>query len=286
MRHDDRVSTHETPRAGGVRARARAQFMADLLAVARRRLASDGPAGLSLRAVARELGVSSSAVYRYVESRDALLTALIIEAYDEVGAVCERALRESFASGASPARTWLAVGHAFRAWALDNRASFELVYGTPIPGYAAPQDTVAAAARLWGVVEAVCSTALARGELDPPPVALEVDDADVHLVGHGGDDVLLADEAVRDQVRAETTNFIEVFVDAPLDVVVQRDVKGMYKKAIAGEIENFTGISDPFEPPVNPDIHVHTDRETVQESADIILKYLEKRGLIPVAAAA
>ena len=60
----------------------------------------------------------------------------------------------------------------------------------------------------------------------------------------------------------------------------------MYKKAIAGEIENFTGISDPFEPPVNPDIHVHTDRETVQESADIILKYLEKRGLIPVAAAA
>ncbi|NLF63199.1 MAG: adenylyl-sulfate kinase [Chloroflexi bacterium] len=93
-------------------------------------------------------------------------------------------------------------------------------------------------------------------------------------------------QAVRDQVRAETTNFIEVFVDAPLDVVVQRDVKGMYKKAIAGEIENFTGISDPFEPPVNPDIHVHTDRETVQESADIILKYLEKRGLIPVAAAA
>jgi len=149
--------------------------MADLLAVARRRLASDGPAGLSLRAVARDLGVSSSAVYRYVESRDALLTALIIEAYDEVGAVCERALRESFASGASPARTWLAVGHAFRAWALDSRASFELVYGTPIPGYAAPQDTVAAAARLWGVVEAVCSTALARGELDPPPVALEVD---------------------------------------------------------------------------------------------------------------
>ncbi len=93
-------------------------------------------------------------------------------------------------------------------------------------------------------------------------------------------------QAVRDQVRAETTNFVEVFIDAPLDVVIQRDVKGMYQKAIAGEIENFTGISDPFEAPANPDVHVHTDRETVQESAAIILSYLEKRGLIPVAAAA
>lgn len=92
-------------------------------------------------------------------------------------------------------------------------------------------------------------------------------------------------QAVRDQVRVETTNFVEVFVDAPLDVVIQRDVKGMYLKAIAGEIENFTGISDPFEAPANPDVHVRTDQETVQESADVILSYLEKRGLIPVAAA-
>ncbi|HUM68865.1 MAG TPA: adenylyl-sulfate kinase, partial [Chloroflexota bacterium] len=67
---------------------------------------------------------------------------------------------------------------------------------------------------------------------------------------------------VRDHVRAETTNFLEVFVDAPLDVVIGRDVKGMYKKAIAGEIPNFTGISDPFEAPENPDIHLRTDRET------------------------
>lgn len=92
-------------------------------------------------------------------------------------------------------------------------------------------------------------------------------------------------QAVRDQVRAETTNFVEVFVDAPLEVVIQRDVKGMYQKAIAGEIENFTGISDPFEAPANPDVHVRTDQETVQESAEVILSYLEKRGLIPVAAA-
>lgn len=160
---DDR----RTGSAGGVRARARAQFMADLLAAARARLASEGPAGLSLRAVARDLGVSSSAVYRYVDSRDALLTTLIIEVYDEVGAVCEAALAQAIADGQPPARAWLAVGRAFRAWALAHRASFELVYGTPVPGYAAPRDTIAPAARLWLVIESVLLTARERGQLDP-----------------------------------------------------------------------------------------------------------------------
>lgn len=87
---------------------------------------------------------------------------------------------------------------------------------------------------------------------------------------------------VRDHVRAETTNFLEVFVDAPLEVVMARDVKGMYKKAIAGEIPNFTGISDPFEAPANPDIHLRTDQETPVESAGKIIAELEKRGLIPL----
>lgn len=90
-------------------------------------------------------------------------------------------------------------------------------------------------------------------------------------------------QAVRDMVRAETTNFVEVFVDAPLDVVIQRDVKGMYQKAIAGEIENFTGISDPFEAPAQPDVHVRTDQQSIDESAQTILDYLEARNLIPVA---
>lgn len=87
-------------------------------------------------------------------------------------------------------------------------------------------------------------------------------------------------QAVRDHVRTETTNFLEVFIDAPLDVVIGRDVKGMYKKAIAGEIPNFTGISDPFEAPANPDIHLRTDLETVTESAGKIIAELEKRGFI------
>ena len=89
-------------------------------------------------------------------------------------------------------------------------------------------------------------------------------------------------QAVRDHVRENTTNFLEVFVDAPLEVVIDRDVKGLYEKALAGEIPNFTGISDPFEAPENPDIHLHTDRETVEESARIIIEELERRGLIPV----
>ena len=87
-------------------------------------------------------------------------------------------------------------------------------------------------------------------------------------------------QAVRDQVRAETTNFIEVFVDAPLEVVMQRDVKGLYDKAIAGEIPNFTGISDPFEAPLAPEIRVPTDQQTPQESAQMILDYLQERGFV------
>ena len=90
-------------------------------------------------------------------------------------------------------------------------------------------------------------------------------------------------QAVRDMVRRETTNFLEVFIDAPLAVVMQRDVKGMYQKAIAGEIPNFTGISDPFEAPVTPDIHVRTDQEPPAKSAAFIISQLESLGLIPTA---
>ena len=88
-------------------------------------------------------------------------------------------------------------------------------------------------------------------------------------------------QAVRDKVRSETTNFIEVFIDASLEEVIERDVKGLYKKAIAGEIPNFTGISDPYEAPVEPDIHIRTDKQTPLESANSILEYLEDRGLTP-----
>jgi adenylyl-sulfate kinase len=82
-------------------------------------------------------------------------------------------------------------------------------------------------------------------------------------------------------VRDEVTNYIEVFVDAPLEVCAERDVKGLYEKAFAGEIENFTGVSDPYEAPENPDIHVETHKETPQESADRIIAWLEENEFIP-----
>lgn len=85
----------------------------------------------------------------------------------------------------------------------------------------------------------------------------------------------------RDYVRAETTNFVEVFVDAPLDVCAERDVKGMYKKAFAGEIPNFTGVSDPYEAPSSPDIHVRTDQESIDQSVRRVLAWLEERQFIP-----
>jgi len=146
------------------RERARAEVMADLLAAARARLVSEGAADLSLRAVARDLGMASSAVYRYVESRDALLTLLIIEAYDAVGRVAEEA---SGRPGTDPAAAWLEVARAVRGWALEQPYSFELIYGTPVRGYRAPEDTVAPAVRIWGVIVGLLMRAQAEGALTP-----------------------------------------------------------------------------------------------------------------------
>jgi adenylyl-sulfate kinase len=81
---------------------------------------------------------------------------------------------------------------------------------------------------------------------------------------------------VRARSRAQIGEFIEVFVKCSLDECMRRDVKGMYKKAIAGEIKEFTGISDPYEEPLEPEITIETDKETVDESVANIIKYLEK----------
>jgi AcrR family transcriptional regulator len=149
------------------RERARAQVMTELLGAARARLEADGAAGLSLRAVARDLGVASSAVYRYVDSRDALLTLLIIETYDAVGTVAESAAASARARGAVAAQAWLEVARAVRGWALAQPYAFELIYGTPVRGYRAPDDTVASAVRMWGVIAGLLQQADAEGDLAP-----------------------------------------------------------------------------------------------------------------------
>lgn len=89
---------------------------------------------------------------------------------------------------------------------------------------------------------------------------------------------------VRDEVgksiKADGAEFIEVFVKCPVDVLLKRDEKGLYKKALAGEIKSFTGVSDPYEEPLKPDLIVETDRESVTESVSRIVRLLERRGLL------
>ncbi|MEV7770335.1 TetR/AcrR family transcriptional regulator [Kitasatospora sp. NPDC086791] len=128
------------------RERAREELTREIKQEARRQLASVGAQQLSLRAVARELGMASSALYRYFAGRDELLTALIIDAYDELGDVADHALAGT--AGAAPRDRWCALWTAARDWARANPHEFALVYGTPVPGYAAPRDTVEPATRL------------------------------------------------------------------------------------------------------------------------------------------
>lgn len=90
---------------------------------------------------------------------------------------------------------------------------------------------------------------------------------------------------VRDEVRNEIGDFIEVYVECPIDELVRRDVKGLYEKALRGEIKNFTGVSDPYEEPLEPEVVTHTEQETVDESLAKVLEALEARNYIPAAAA-
>jgi adenylyl-sulfate kinase len=84
----------------------------------------------------------------------------------------------------------------------------------------------------------------------------------------------------RDTVRARIANFVEIFMECPMDVLVERDVKGLYKKALAGEIEHFTGVSDPYEAPASPELTIHSSQETPQQSVDRVWLTLKSLGLI------
>lgn len=138
------VTTGSAPR--NARERVRAELTREIKEVARRHLRDEGSAALSLRAVARELGMVSSAVYRYFATRDELLTALIVDAYDAVGAAAEEA--EAAVARADLLGRWVAAATAVRSWSVQHRHEYELIFGSPIPGYAAPQATVDPAARI------------------------------------------------------------------------------------------------------------------------------------------
>ncbi|MFJ3877557.1 TetR/AcrR family transcriptional regulator [Streptomyces sp. NPDC090077] len=154
----------------GARERARIEVTAAIKDEARRMLAAEGAAKLSLRAVARELGMVSSALYRYFPSRDELLTALIIDAYDSLGAAAEAADATARAAGSAPRARWTAVCGAVRGWALAHPHEYALIYGSPVPGYTAPLDTVGPASRVANVLIGILRTAYEGRGLALPPL--------------------------------------------------------------------------------------------------------------------
>jgi len=125
--------------AEGIRARNRAAIESEILRIGREHLGRYGAAALSLRAVARDLGMASSAVYRYVESRDELLTRLIITAYDAMADRVEADLR-ALPARAATSRRFRAIATASRAWAKENPHEYALIYGSPVPDYDAPAE--------------------------------------------------------------------------------------------------------------------------------------------------
>lgn len=165
-----------------VRDRARAEITSEIKATARRHVVASGAAALSLRAVARELEVAVSALYRYFPSRDALLTALIVDAYDDLGA------RAEIAAGTPPPghflTRWRAACHAVRAWALEAPAQYALVFGSPVPDYQAPADTIAAGSRVPSLLLTLVHDCWRAGQLvepadAPPPSAGALQQAQV-----------------------------------------------------------------------------------------------------------
>jgi AcrR family transcriptional regulator len=153
--------------AAGARARVRAELTREIAEAARRHLATQGAAALSLRAVARELGMASSAVYRYFPSRDDLLTTLIVDAYDAIGAAAEQA--ESGVDRADLRGRFRAACRAAREWAIAHPHEYALVYGSPVPGYAAPEATVGPASRVGALLCRVVADGVATGAIDPAP---------------------------------------------------------------------------------------------------------------------
>jgi AcrR family transcriptional regulator len=153
----------------GIRARVRAELVDEIKQEARRQMAEAGSSVLSLRAVARQLGMVSSGIYRYFPSRDQLLTALIIDSYDAIGAAAEAA--DAAVERADFAGRWRAACHAIRGWALEHPHEYALVYGSPVPGYRAPQDTTGPASRVTLVLAAVVCDAAAEGALGNPFLA-------------------------------------------------------------------------------------------------------------------
>ena len=150
-----------TAPVSSARQRVHAAVREDIIGAAREQLAAVGAASLSLRAVARELGMAPSAMYRYFRSRDELLTALIVESYDAMGAVAEAAANH----GGTPAERFGTVCRAIRGWVLRHPHEYALLYGTPVPGYHAPELTIDPASRVARVLGGILRDAYQAGQI-------------------------------------------------------------------------------------------------------------------------
>lgn len=135
------MTTSDDP---GIRARKRAGTEADLREVGRRHLAEHGAAALSLRAVARDMDRTPSSLYRYVRNRDDLLTVLIVDAYNDLGDTLDASVDAAVDARTAPRVRFEAFANALRAWAITHPSEYALLYGSPVPGYHAPQERTAA----------------------------------------------------------------------------------------------------------------------------------------------
>jgi AcrR family transcriptional regulator len=152
----------------GKRQESRERIEREIVAIGRRHLVTEGAAGLSVRAIARELGMVSSAVYRYVASRDDLLTLLLIDAYTELADAVDRANQSTSGSWAGRA---LASARAARQWAVEQPACWALLYGSPVPGYHAPAErTVGPGTRVVGALFAAVAAGIDAGEITVPNI--------------------------------------------------------------------------------------------------------------------
>ena len=189
----------------GIRARNRAALEEEILEAGRRHLARDGAAALSLRAIARDLGMVSSALYRYVANRDDLLTLLIVAAYTSLGDAVEQA-HDAIPEEDLDAR-WDAIAHALRRWALAHPHEYALVYGSPVPDYSAPAErTTEPGTRVQVLLVRLLADAGRAGRLVDADALSDVDDSD----RRGRE---LAERAVGAMVRSDF--FTGSGVDAP-----------------------------------------------------------------------
>jgi AcrR family transcriptional regulator len=185
----------------GKRQQSREQIEGRIVELGRRHLIDHGAAGLSLRAIARDLGMVSSAVYRYVSSRDELLTLLLVDAYSELADAVDQA-REAREAGEAPTDLWsddvMAIAWAARRWAVAHPARWALLYGSPVPGYHAPPErTVGVGTRVVGAFFDAIAAGITTGDIrltnDVAPQPLSSDFERIRQeFGFPGDDRVIA----------------------------------------------------------------------------------------------